>query len=62
MAAQDNGNKREKSVKRRDFLKGAAATTAGLVCNTDMATAENRDEQQSRPNLVYVFADQLGPK
>lgn len=59
MAAQDNGNKREKSVKRRDFLKGAAATTAGLVCNTDMATAENRDEQQSRPNLVYVFADQL---
>ncbi len=50
-----------RKINRRDFLKTAAAGTAGIALSSCLAgPAGKLDSKEQKPNLIYVFADQLG--
>ena len=53
---------RETRRTRRDFLKAAGAAAAGAACALGKATPAKASTPgaSGRPNLIYVFADQLG--
>jgi arylsulfatase A-like enzyme len=45
-----------KKVTRRDFIAGAAGATAYV----DLANAQARNRAASRPNIIFILADDLG--
>jgi arylsulfatase A-like enzyme len=52
----------EKQITRRDFLKGIAVSTTGLAiggCTNSAKSNRFSKTNLPRPNLIYVFADQL---
>jgi len=48
-------------MKRRDFIKAAALGSAGITLGSCTGPAEKRNSKTpGRPNLLFIFADQLG--
>ncbi|MCK4294024.1 MAG: sulfatase-like hydrolase/transferase [Planctomycetes bacterium] len=48
-------------MRRRDFMKAAALGTAGMALGSCTGLAEKRNSGAAqRPNLLFLFADQLG--
>ena len=48
-------------MKRREFIKAAALGGAGLTIGSCAGLAGKRNSKAAgRPNLVFIFADQLG--
>lgn len=48
-------------MKRREFIKAAALGSAGITLGSCAGPAGKRDSKAAaRPNLLFVFADQLG--
>jgi arylsulfatase A-like enzyme len=46
-------------VNRRKFIAGAAATAGSIACTGKAAAAAPQPKTARKPNLIYVFADQL---
>jgi len=53
---------KRQSTTRRHFLRSAGLGAAALTCRLQAATAaaEKFAKKHKRPNLIYMFADQLG--
>lgn len=46
-------------MQRRSFLKSAVAATCGLAVSDARATTAGEEKPRGRPNLVFVFPDQM---
>ena len=49
-----------RNTTRRDFLKSLAAGTAALAVAPDLGKSLSNERPSNRPNIVLVFADDLG--
>ncbi len=51
---------KKQTLTRRRLLKVAVASAAGAVAAQPAAAAAGKDEEKTRPNIVFAFADDWG--